>query len=342
MSCYNPLKAFGKGLTKDGKTKYVIVPYEVKFIDKFGVPVYSDIIKPDIEDNSSFFEIPCGHCLGCREDQAREWASRLIMEMQYYDSAYFITLTYDDSHIHSVTYIDDESGEVDINYTLNKRDCQLFFKRLRSYFHDDKIRYYLAGEYGEKTNRPHYHAIIFGLHLPEDSLIPCGISETGKQYYTCQLITDIWPNGFISIEPANYATCKYTAAYVTKKLGIKPNKVYEDKGIEPPFSIMSRKPGIGYQFLVDHKEQFIREGKVDIAMKDGSYRVYLPRYFYKIFEDDLQEDIEKMKAAHMAAAVIRKENIQVKLNDFTDEGYLRYLDGKEQAHKDRLKARGKI
>jgi len=55
--------------------------------------------------------------------------------------------------------------------SLIKRDVQLFVKRLRK--DQDarglaKIRYYLVGEYGDQTKRPHYHAAIFGEDFTDD------------------------------------------------------------------------------------------------------------------------------------------------------------------------------
>lgn len=336
MSCYEPLKGFAVGFTKDNKPKLKVVPYNVLYLDKHGTPITDPKLPPEKDSITKYYDLPCGHCLGCRQQQSKEWASRLIMEMQYHDSAYFCTFTYDDSHLHTVFYYDDNTGEVDWNPTLNKRDIQLFIKRLRKCYADDKIRYYLAGEYGETTKRPHYHAIIYGLHC--DDLIKCGRSETGNTYFTSKTIEKLWSNGFVSIEPANYATCKYTASYVTKKLGIKPNDYYNKLGIIPPFSLSSRKPGIGLQYLLDHENEFFDLEELRIPMVDGSYKVTMPRYFKKKLRDYDEERYEVIARKNEQAALDHKEAILAN----TDLEWTEYLRICKENHEQKLRQRNKI
>ena len=47
-----------------------------------------------------------------------------------------------------------------IPYVCN-RDLDLFLKRLRSYYPDEKIRYYAVSEYGPTSFRPHWHLLLF-------------------------------------------------------------------------------------------------------------------------------------------------------------------------------------
>lgn len=47
-----------------------------------------------------------------------------------------------------------------IPYICN-RDLDLFLKRLRSYYPDEKLRYYAVSEYGPTSFRPHWHLLLF-------------------------------------------------------------------------------------------------------------------------------------------------------------------------------------
>ena len=175
MACYHPLKAFPIGLTDAGKTKYKIVPFAVHHIEvqQNGtfIPVSTDFLSPYARKNIvDFIQIPCGQCIGCRLEYSRQWANRCMLELEYHDSAYFVTLTYDDDHVPVSYYGDPDTGLATPSLTLRKRDFQLFMKRLRKAFPDDHIRFFAAGEYGSQTFRPHYHAIIFGLHLDDLTL----------------------------------------------------------------------------------------------------------------------------------------------------------------------------
>lgn len=335
MSCYNPLNGFVIGQTKNGKMKLQVMSSDVKALDKDGQPVYHEV-GDDIDFIKPAYELPCGHCLGCRTDHAKEWSNRLIMEKQYHDSAFFVTLTYDDSHIPIVEHLDEETGEYYINSSLVKRDAQLFVKRLRKAFPDDKIRYYIAGEYGPQTARAHYHAIIFGLHLFD--LQPFGRSETGNQYFISETMSRIWNNGFVSVEPANEFTMRYVCAYVTTKIGLHPNEEFEKKGIEPPFAIMSLKPGLGCQYLLDNWDKILDADEIIFGDESGSHVFKPPRYWYKKVEEYglmYPEDLEKFKIHKKKKGCDLQEAALTR----TDLSWQEVLDARRLEHERRLRLR---
>ena len=89
------------------------------------------------------------------------------------EQVWFITLTYDDEHVPGMII---NTGEImrKVQYawkpgekrpesvqTLLYTDVQKFLKRLRKAY-KSKLRYFIAGEYGEQTARPHYHMILYG------------------------------------------------------------------------------------------------------------------------------------------------------------------------------------
>ena len=55
-------------------------------------------VKPIQVPNGRF---PCGKCIACRIAKSREWSSRLLHELTYWDKAVFITLTYEDQFLPS-------------------------------------------------------------------------------------------------------------------------------------------------------------------------------------------------------------------------------------------------
>lgn len=300
MACFHPKKGFVTGLTKNDRPKLRVLPFEVAGINSHGVPVSEFGLDENCITN--YYEIPCGHCIGCRADQAKQWSDRLIMEMQYHDSAYFVTLTYNDFCMPRVHYSDKMTGELKFDRgTLSKRDVQLFIKRLRKMRPDDHIRYYVCGEYGPQTDRPHYHGILFGLHLGDWKLEPFGKSETGNQYFVCSELERIWNNGFVSIEPANEFTCKYVCNYVTKKIGVKPNAVYEAKGQLPPFALQSRRPGIGRQFYEEHRDEIMQTEVKYLPTVNGSVAVRPPRYFRKLYLEEEPELADEIAKRHLIA-----------------------------------------
>ena len=178
-----------------------------------------DVLGSVLYPGKEIVQVPCGQCIGCRIDRSRQWANRCMLELQYHDSAYFATLTYDDFHVPKAYYADPATGEAHQSLTLCKRDFQLWMKRLRKKFGDDKIRFFACGEYGGSTRRPHYHAILFGLHL--DDLVKYKTVKEGDGYYTyynSESFQSPWPYGFAVIGQVTWESCAYVARYVTKKL----------------------------------------------------------------------------------------------------------------------------
>nr|QJB18811.1 MAG: replication initiator protein [Microvirus sp.] len=165
---------------------------------------------------ATFMRLPCGGCIGCRLARAREWALRCTLESGLHESSRWCTLTYDDDHLPP---------------TLQKRDLSGFVKRVRA--RGERIRFFACGEYGERTARPHYHAILFGLRQ-ESSVQSC------------------WSKGFARVDPVTPAAISYVAGYCAKKVGWKlesGERVDFETGEvfdwQAPFLLMSRRPGIG-------------------------------------------------------------------------------------------------
>lgn len=157
--------------------------------------------------NGKDMRLPCGQCLYCRIQHAREWSVRLINESQYWDDCCFVTLTFDDDHIG------------DNNLSID--EMQRFFKRLRKDLGKKKIKYFACGEYGDKTQRKHYHAIIFGLGPQHKDIIYRNWLKCVPE--RCQVGT-VTPD-----------SVKYVAQYVLKKYNNKKAFLMYG-GRRPPFS----------------------------------------------------------------------------------------------------------
>lgn len=75
---------------------------------------------------------PCGQCLECRLQYAKEWAFRCMKEAKYHKENIMVTLTYDDEYLPRA--IDPETGEVYEHGTLVKKHVQDFIKRVKDYW----------------------------------------------------------------------------------------------------------------------------------------------------------------------------------------------------------------
>ncbi|QCS36641.1 replication initiator protein [Capybara microvirus Cap3_SP_554] len=245
--CLSPLKAV-HSVFEDLETGEVH--------SKIKITKYPDLF---IRDNPTIIKcepisLPCGHCIECLNQISNEWTFRLQAESIYHSKACFITLTY-----------------AETDGSLNPRDIELFLKRLRKSIAPVKIRYFLSGEYGSKGLRPHYHVIVFGW-CPDD-LYFWKKSKKGFINYRSPKVEKLWKFGFSTVEMLSSRTCKYTAKYMQKMtLNWETNHVY-------PFVRMSTKPGIGFQWFLDHKRCLETD-----TMYIGGIGRRVPRYFLKIAE----------------------------------------------------------
>lgn len=178
-------------------------------------------------------ELPCGYCITCQEEKARQWAVRIHHEAQMHESNSFVTLSYDDEHLPP-------------NNSLRFDDLYGFWKRLRTHLkrkHEAKLKFFAAGEYGDLTQRPHYHACIFGQDFTEGAT---RVRGGDQPLWTCAWLANLWGHGFVAVGQLTFETARYTASYVVKKLVQKQRYCYVDEttgeliALEQPRASMSK------------------------------------------------------------------------------------------------------
>ena len=290
------------------------------------------------EQNSPLFHkweplsIPCNKCTGCRTEYSRQWAMRITHEASLWQRTSgntFITLTYNDNWLPT-------------HNTLIKRDFTLFMKRLRKKRKSNKqnpIRFYMCGEYGEKSDRPHYHAILFNTLFKKEDKI-------GKNLYTSTELQDLWSwtnpenksqkesMGYVSHGDVTFQSAAYVANYVQKKInGKKKDQHYKIKnpldkktGVylthrQQEYAQMSRKPGIAGDWLTQWKDEVYRNDSIHI---DGR-KMKPPKYY-----DRQMEILEPQKIAIIKAQ--RKIEMESLQHLFTPEA----LKQKEVHHKAKM------
>lgn len=227
--------------------------------------------------------VPCGSCLGCRTDQARQWAIRISHEAITAQRAWFVTLTYSPENV-------PEHG------SLDPRDPTLFLKRLRRRI-GRRVSYYLCGEYGDRTQRPHYHAVLCGpAFLDRDLLTRRG----GHPVWTSSTLDRAWGLGLTELTTFSWEAASYVAGYVTKKARVEPDpyqytRVDPGTGelveLVPEFGRMSTRPALGRTFLerywtdVYPRDYVVMNG---VPMKP-------PRYYDRWMEDHHPEVMEEVR-----------------------------------------------
>lgn len=195
-----------------------------------------------------------------------------MLESNLHSQNTFLTLTYEDAHLpKSFTGL----------ATLDPRDLQLFLKLLRKKIAPSKIRYYAVGEYGDETQRPHYHLALFGYPT-------CIRKRTSYSHFRrscclhCDLIRDTWQKGQVYLGELSPESSQYIAGYVTKKLTAKDDPRLN--GRHPEFGRMSLKPGIGADFMHEVASTLLGlasqqdAGDVPTELQHGIRKLPLGRY----------------------------------------------------------------
>jgi len=221
-----------------------ITPFHVK--DKF---------------TGDYIPVPCSKCPPCKKRRTSGWSFRLVKEGERSLSALFVTLTYNTEKV-PIT----KNGFMN----LDKADVQKFMKRLRK-LSNQKLKYYVCGEYGTKRMRPHYHLIIF---------------NADKEKVELAWTLDRRPLGQIYIGDVNEASIGYTLKYMTKKGKI---PIHQNDDRQKEFSLMSK--GIGKNYVND-SGTYHKNHQSFITVDIGGIKGYLPRYYRdKIFTEEEKKEI---------------------------------------------------
>lgn len=218
------------------------------------------------------FSLPCGQCMGCKLDRARDWQTRLAHEASLHESSCFLTLTYSDEFLPR-------------DLSVDVRHVQLFMKRLRKAL-PVPVRFFCCGEYGEKLQRPHYHMLLFGYDFPDK--VPWRKTGSGFVTYRSAQLEKIWTFGNCEIGTVTPQSAGYVARYVTKKVSGDDEFAREHYRrfnpatgeiwqVAKEFIVMSTKPGIGHGWF----EQYSCDAfPSDFVIIDGIRRP-VPRYYFK-------------------------------------------------------------
>jgi hypothetical protein len=228
----------------------------------------------------------------------------------------------------TLTYRPDEypvDGSLQPNHTKN------WLKRLRRRMEPDTIRYFLVGEYGEKTERAHYHAALFGYP-------PCLSGNMGGRRgcncSSCTGISETWGKGNVFVGSLTPDSAGYIAGYVTKKMTNGKNEKVQEflKGRHPEYARMSLKPGIGapaVDKIVEMLETDLgcsiieNEGDVPSVLSHGKKKYPLGRYLRRKIREKMgwkntgtpEDLLSQLREENIEKYFTLKEKTKLKIYD---------------------------
>lgn len=234
-------------------------------------------------------------------DNAQSWAIRLMHERVEHDLAVFLTFTYNKESLPNPP-------------TLIKRHMQLFFKKLRKmiwqeYPDNPKIKYFMCGEYGGQTNRPHYHAIVYGVDFPDKR--PFKKGKRGDQLFVSAKLNELWGLGNCYIGRVTTQSAGYVARYSLKKVNgdqSEEHYTYVDPNTGE-ISILQKEylaasQGLGLEHYKKHAAQMYIRDSCIINGKEAP----VPKYYDRKLGVDNPALLEHIKAKRVARAKLRKDD----------------------------------
>lgn len=292
-----------------------------------------------LAENRLIQTVPCQHCWACHLNYSAEWATRNMLETLEHDHNYFITLTYDDEHLPILDYTEyNEEIDRGDHYelcpiridndgtwegSLYPEHVKTFINSLRKYFNRlgiNNIRYFYCGEYGETTQRPHYHMLLYGAPLDLSQNYDYHIDKNYKEHWKHPLIAKYWPYGMHDIANIEWSSAAYVSRYCTKKLNTEQQSTqwYAENGKLKEFIRMSTHPGIGRKYYDLHKlDIYKNDSMVMKTVKGNTGSFKPPKAFDKLFKEEYPEEFKKIEKHRKEMAERSSRNIR-RLTDYTD------------------------
>lgn len=319
------------------------------FFGRFKSDENLHLLYSQVPKGSEALLLPCGKCMLCTRRYRLHWVLRCIHELHYYDEACFLTLTVDDDHIKEVFPPLGRAFTSDLAWpSLSHVPFQKFMKRLRRrldygvkldrvvdgkpvqlvYHGEDSkpFRFFMCGEYGDMSHRPHYHAILFGFY-PPDAVPLLGT----KKLFTSRLLSEVWPYGFHIVARVEPDCVSYVAGYVDKKMD-DSRMAWASNNVSPEYVAMSRgcsklgTGGLGKSFFDEFCSDIYPENQDGTFARDyciigkGS-RVRTPRYYDKLLFLRVPEKFARLVAFREEVAVSRGASFS--LADWLNESHRR-------------------
>lgn len=186
-------------------------------------------------------KVACRRCWACMKNKTNDLVGRMLCEASTALWTCALTLTYDDKKL-----VDPSQTKL-----IHKKDFQDFVRALRD--SDHKCRYVVAGEYGERKSRTHFHAVMFGYGKPFD--VP---NKTEKVYL------DQWRWGYTYADwTVDERAMRYVAKYLTKHLLEKKSDAHSLEWVS-----YSKKPLLGFEFIA---KKALRQAEMRVFPQTFNY-----------------------------------------------------------------------
>lgn len=243
------------------------------------------------------FQFDCRKCLPCRLNIAREKAIRAVHEAKTHKGNIFLTLTYNDESLVSEKLIYEDFQNF-MKSLREKTTRGITDKELKDELH---ISYMVTGEYGEKTKRPHWHAILFN-YYPKDAKYHY-TTDHGEKVFTSEEIDAIWKKGNTEFGSVTMDSAGYVARYAAKKLVHGKDEEHDYH----PIHKTSSKRAIGRSWIEKYHKHVFDHGY--IVLPNGE-KAGIPRYYTDWYKKNYPDKYESYIKTKREETIARAQESQ--------------------------------
>lgn len=262
--CLYPKQIINKKYLPNKKNNGIVPKPPVVGYDNNGYPLYDErVLKVNV---------PCGQCIECRKQKARQWQVRLQEEIKCHEYNYFMTLTFSPDGLKEIL---DKSRLTECNAAAEYAVRHMLERYRKEYGHS--LKHWLITELGhEGTERIHMHGLLLADHPEEfEEIQRVGDGMMARWKW--------WKYGNVFVgDYVNSRSVNYVVKYM--------NKIDDD---HPGFNgQVLASPGIGRAYTDkknNHELHTYRPGStVDYYRLNNGAKIKLPKYYKNKFmnEDD--------------------------------------------------------
>ena len=261
--CLYPRRIINQKYIPNEKNKGNVPKPPIIGVDEFGGEIYDERVL--------YVNVPCGQCIECRKQKARNWQVRLHEEIKQHKHAYFITLTFDPKELEILC---NRTGLNECN-AVAAYAVRHSLERYRKDYKKSLKHWYITELGHEGTERIHLHGIIFCDHELEF------VKSDKDHFYKWKY----WKYGMVYV--GDYCNAK-TINYIVKYM----NKIDNDhKGF---VGQVLCSPGIGKAYTDKERVKEMhryRPGRtIDYYRLNNGAKIKLPAYWKnKCLNEDERE-----------------------------------------------------
>jgi len=244
----------------------------------------------------------CGTCSMCLSNRRSQKAGRLALENRQHEHVLFVTLTYKNEFLPLEIERDGQKFSHPTG-VLDYETVKKFLKKVRRRFPAGQVRFFCAGEYGDKNGRPHYHFVFWGIPFEKRGVFFDCWSDPNTLEGFCD------PDRLdVQIPRSGHDVVTYVSKYVTKNMTAAERHKDNLEGRPPEFTTSSKSIALeGVKAIISALRA--SSGRASIDMKGD-----IPRSFDL---DGKSYPIDRYMRQKILEALGEKEEI----SDFCQNNY---------------------